>query len=50
MENNEFEKVHITNRPCYYSDDIIKSEDFDFDNILVDEKSHEKKIYFEHFI
>ena len=44
MENNEFKKVHITNRPCYYSDDIIKSEDFDFDNILVDEKSHEKKI------
>ena len=25
----------------YYFDDIIKFEDFDFDNILIDEKSHE---------
>ena len=25
---------------CYYSDDIIKIEDFDFDNILTDEKSY----------
>ena len=25
---------------CYYFDDIIKLEDFDFDNILIDEKSH----------
>ena len=26
---------------CYYFDDIIKLEDFDFDNILIDEKSYE---------
>ena len=26
---------------CYYSDDIIKIEDFDLDNILTDEKSYE---------
>ena len=34
MENNEFENVSIKNRTCYYLDDIIKIEDFDFDNIL----------------
>ena len=26
---------------CYYFDDIIKLEDFDIDNILMDEKSYE---------
>ena len=41
MENNEFIKVLMENRTCYYFDDIIKLEDFDFDNILIDEKSHE---------
>ena len=41
MKNNELEKVRIKNRTCYYFDDIIKLEDFDIDNILVDEKSHE---------
>ena len=25
---------------CYYFDDIIKTEDFDFDDILLDETSH----------
>ena len=39
MENNKFKKVHIKNRRCYYFDGIIKSEDFDFYNILIDEKS-----------
>ena len=29
MENNEFKKVRIKNRTCYYFDDIIKLEDFD---------------------
>ena len=32
--------VHIENSTCYYFDDIIKLEDFDLDNILIDEKSH----------
>ena len=36
MGNNEF---HIKNRKCYYFDDIIKSEDFDFNNILIHGKS-----------
>ena len=26
---------------CYCSDDIVELEDFDFYNILIDEKSHE---------
>ena len=44
MEWNEFKKVRIKNRLCYYFDDIIKLEDFDLDNILTDEKSHEKTL------
>ena len=42
MENDELKKVRVKNRTCDYFDDIIKSEDFDIDNILIDEKSHEK--------
>ena len=38
MENNEFKKVCIKNRTYYYFDDIIQSEDFDLDNILIDKK------------
>ena len=41
MENNEFKKNCISNRMCYYVNDIIELEDFDFDNILIDEESHE---------
>ena len=41
MKNDEFKKIHIKNRTCYYFDDIIKLEDIDFDNISIDEKSHE---------
>ena len=41
MENNEKLKViSIKNRTCYFFDDIIKTEDFDFDNVLLDEKSY----------
>ena len=31
-----FKKIRIKNHTCYYLDDIIKFEDFDFDNILID--------------
>ena len=41
MENNELKKLRIKNRACYYFDDIIKLEDFNLDNMLIDEKSHE---------
>ena len=39
MENNQ--KNRIKNCTYYYFDDIIKIEDFDFDIILLDEKSYE---------
>ena len=42
MKNNELKKVRTKNRTCYYFDDIIKFEDVDFDNILL-EKNHMKK-------
>ena len=41
MEKNEFKKVRIKNRTCYCFFDIIKLEDFNLDNILIDKKSHE---------
>ena len=41
MKNSEFKKFRIKNRMCYHFHEIIKFEDFDFDNILIDEKSHE---------
>ena len=41
MENNEFKKVCIKTCTCYYFDDKIKLEDFDLDNILIEEKSRE---------
>ena len=40
-ENNETKKVGIKNRMSYYFDDIIKIQDFDFGNILLEEKSYE---------
>ena len=41
MKNNELNKVRINNRICYYFDDIVKFEDFNFDNVLIEEKSYE---------
>ena len=40
-ENSEFKKIPIKNPTCYYFDNIIKLEDFDVDNISIDEKAHE---------
>ena len=37
-----FKKNNIKNCMCYYFDDRIKFEDFNFDNILIDEKSHKR--------
>ena len=34
-------KKSIKNGTCCYFDDIIKLEDFDLDNILIDQKPHE---------
>ena len=35
---DEFKKIYIKNRRCYYFDDIIKVEDINADNILLDLK------------
>ena len=45
MENNEIKKSCTKNRTCYHFDDIIKLEDFDLDNILIDE-NHTKILSF----
>ena len=38
--NDELKEIDIKNRTCYYFDHIIKIEDFDLDNILIDEKCY----------
>ena len=43
----ELKKIQIKNRTCYYFDDIINLEDFDFDNILIDKKSHENILIYD---
>ena len=45
MENSEF--YVINNFMCYYSDDMIKLEDLDIDNIITDEKSHENILIYD---
>ena len=37
--NDELKETDIKNLTCYFLDDIIKIEDFNFDNILINEKS-----------
>ena len=39
--NNEWNKTDIKKYTCYYLSDIIKIEDFNLDNNLIDEKSKE---------
>ena len=46
MEDNEFEKVPIKNSTCYDFNDIIKLEDFDIDNILIEEQSHKNNLIY----
>ena len=42
MESNDkLKEIDIKNRTCDYFEDITKIEDFDFENILIDEKSYE---------
>ena len=44
---NDFKKVLIKNRTCYYFDGIIKLEDFDLERILIDEKAHENILIYD---
>ena len=37
--NDELREINTKNCTCYYFEDIIKIEDFDFHNISIDEKS-----------
>ena len=38
--NDELKEIDIKNCTCYYFNHIIKIEDFDLNNILIDEKSY----------
>ena len=39
MESNDkLKEISIKNCTCYHFDDLIKIEDFNLDNILIDEK------------
>ena len=37
---NNLRETKIKSCTCYYFHDVVKVEDFDFDNILLDKKSH----------
>ena len=37
--SNELTEINIENCMCFYFNDIIKIEDFNLDNVLIDEKS-----------
>ena len=42
MDSNvEVKEINIKNRMSYYFDNIIKIQDFNLDNTLIDEKSYE---------
>ena len=40
--NDQLKEINTKNRTSSYFDYIIKFEDFDLENILIDEKSYEK--------
>ena len=44
--NNKLKQKDIKNRTSYYFDDIIKIEDLDLDNNLIDEKSCENNLVY----
>ena len=44
---NNLKEINIKIRTCYYIDDIVKFEDFDLENILLDEKSYQNIFVYE---
>ena len=46
VSNNELNEIQIKNCTCYYFDDMIKFEDFHFDDILIDERSQENVLVY----
>ena len=47
IEINWKKKLCIKNRTCHYFHSIIKLEDFDLDNKLIDEKSYKNILIYE---
>ena len=47
MESNELKEIDIKNPTCYYFDDLIKIEDFDVVNILIDERLHKRILVYD---
>ena len=49
MKSNKLKEIDIKNHTCYYFDDIIENKDFDFDfdNILIDEKSYKNNLVYD---
>ena len=45
--NDELKNIVIRNRTCCYFNDIIKIEDLDLDNILIDGKSTKKNLVYD---
>ena len=45
--NNELKEIDIKNRGGYYFNYIVKIEDFDFNNILLDKKSYENILIYD---
>ena len=41
---NEFKKINVKNRTCYYFDDIIRVDDINVFNILLNEESNENSL------
>ena len=46
MESNKLKEIDIKNPTCYYFEDLIKIEDFDFDNIVIDERLDKRILVF----
>ena len=44
--NDKLKEIDINNCTCYYFNDIIKIEDFDPDNILIDKKPQENNLFY----
>ena len=43
----QLKKIGNKNCTCYYFDDVIKFGDFDFNNILLDEKANENILIYD---
>ena len=43
---NNLKEISIKNRTCYYFDDIIKIEKFDFDKFLLNKKSNKNILFY----